>query len=38
LPEPGGPLMTICVRNATHPRLLVIATPGREPQVEAVLV
>lgn len=38
LPEPGGPLMTIYVRNATHPRLQVTATPGREPKVEVALV
>ena len=29
---------TICVRNATHPRLSLTATAGKEPEVEIALV
>jgi hypothetical protein len=34
----GGPHMTICVRNAMHPRLRFAVTAGREPEVEVALV
>jgi hypothetical protein len=37
-PVTGGSHMTICVPFATHPRLRVITTLGREPQVEVALV
>ena len=36
-PGPGGPLMTICVLFATLPRILVVATPNRVPEVEVAL-
>ena len=38
LPEPGGPLITICVPFATRPRLLLSDFLGQEPKVEVALV
>jgi hypothetical protein len=38
LPEPGGPFMTKCVRNATHARLSLTASGRGEPEVELKLV
>ena len=33
----GGPHMTICVRNATRPRLRVTASPGQQPEIDVAL-
>jgi hypothetical protein len=33
-PEPGGPLKSMLISNATHPRLRFSATLGKEPKID----